>query len=403
MISLEEAWQFIENHAASLSSTVVSLEQACGRVLMADARTDLDIPPFSKSLRDGVAFRFGKSLLDEYEVHQTILAGDPMLDASNWLPNQAVRLMTGAALPVGLDTVVMREDVEFTADDESRFRLRSPKPVCPGQWILEKGAVAKLDQPLLQAGTLVQSHQLGILAEAGCHQLNVYRKPRVALLTTGNEVVSHEQKPGPCQIRNSNHPMLRQLIVDTDSELVDLGHCRDEMSKIKQTIESGLESDCLVITGGVSLGDLDLIPPALDQLGVQRVFHQVNLQPGKPIWFGVRDHPEGRCLVFGLPGNPVSSFVCFQLFLKMAIQKRAGQRTYLPEFQQATIANDFAHKGGRTLLLPVQFDSKTGAFSVLNWLGSADQLSLARGNALAKFEGPADYPAGSKVPVLRIV
>ena len=195
----------------------------------------------------------------------------------------------------------------------------------PGQNILPVGSSLRAGDVVLRAVRILRPIEIAILAEIGRAVATVQPRPRVAILPTGNELVPVGEKPGQGQIRNSNGPMLLAAAARAGAEAIELGIARDDRERLKQWIEQGLAADVLVLSGGVSAGAFDLVPEVLSELGVEQVFHKVALRPGKPLWFGVKDDGERRVLVFGLPGNPVSSFVCFELFARPAIAALSGR------------------------------------------------------------------------------
>jgi molybdopterin molybdotransferase len=230
----------------------------------------------------------------------------------------------------------------------------------------------------------------------------------VAVLATGNELVPFGEKPAQGQIRNSNGPMIVAAAERAGAETIELGIARDNRDELTSLIEQGLAADVLVLSGGVSVGTFDLVPGALQELGVEQVFHKVAIRPGKPLWFGVKDAGNHRAMVFGLPGNPVSSFVCFEVFVRPAIAALAGRGFFDPATVQARLNHEVHHSGGRAAFLParVTFGTEsvietktrdyreastticpTAAVDILPWQGSADLATLARANGLARLSG----------------
>jgi molybdopterin molybdotransferase len=236
-------------------------------------------------------------------------------------------------------------------------------------------------------------------------QVRVARRPTLAVLATGNELVPAEQTPAPGHIRNSNGPMLLAAAQAAGAVAVDLKIARDDAQQLRSLIARGLEHDVLVISGGVSAGVLDLVPGVLAELGVQQVFHKVHLKPGKPLWFGVLARGPVDTLVFGLPGNPVSSLVCFELFVRPAIGQLAGRGdTSLVEVA-AELAVDYLQRGDRPTYFPARLANVDGRHRVepLRWQGSGDLRTLVQANALAYFPpGERAYRAGETVRVLQL-
>jgi molybdopterin molybdotransferase len=276
-------------------------------------------------------------------------------------------------------------------------RLDPPR----GQNILPIGSSLRVGDVVLHEGALVRPIEIGVLAEIGRAMIMVRPRPRVAILPTGNELVPVGDKPAPGQIRNSNGPMLVAAATRAGAEAIELGIARDDRERLRQWIDQGLAADVLVLSGGVSAGAFDLVPDVLTELGVKQVFHKIALRPGKPLWFGVKQNANHRALVFGLPGNPVSSFVCFELFVRPAIAAMSGRGFREAELNVATLSHDFEHKEqNRESWLPARVSSaqsmhqpsahepaaKLGQPSVeiLPWHGSADLAMLTRANALVR-------------------
>lgn len=222
------------------------------------------------------------------------------------------------------------------------------------------------------------------MAEVGRSIVSVFCQPRVSILTTGNELVGIGEMPGPGQIRNSNGPLLAAAVAKAGGVAIELGVARDEPEELRKFIEQGLEAEMLVLSGGVSAGKFDLVPGILAELGVKQVFHKVAMRPGKPLWFGVYEAGERRVLVFGLPGNPVSSYVCFELFVRPAIAALRGRGFVGLRTARARLKHEFQHSGGRPAYLPAVYWAEAGEIAILPWQGSADLATLAKANCLAR-------------------
>lgn len=258
---------------------------------------------------------------------------------------------------------------------------------------------------VLRTGQTVHSPRLGLLAEVGQAAVNVFPSPQVAVLVTGNELVPVSTKPGPGQIRNSNGPMLAALVQRAGGVPVKLEVARDNASELERLICQGLQADVLLLSGGVSAGVLDLVPGALAKLGVSQIFHKLNLKPGKPLWFGQFVSTTGqKKLVFGLPGNPVSSLVCFELFVRPALDRLAGgSGRGLPE-TVALLTTSHFQRGDRPTYWPARCDYHQGKWHAtpLPWQGSGDLCTLAEADGLAYFPaGDHTYAAGAEITVLR--
>jgi molybdopterin molybdotransferase len=307
--------------------------------------------------------------------------------------------MTGAPIPPGADAVVPIEQAELINATTVRLLHIDPSS---GKNVLPRAASMRAGDVVLRSGIPLRPIELAILAEIGHAAVTVQPRPRVAVLPTGNEIVPVDQLPGPGQIRNSNGPMLLAAAAQTGAEPIELGIARDDRDALKRCIESGLAADVLVLSGGVSAGTFDLVPGVLAELGVEQVFHKIALRPGKPLWFGVKRAGEHTVMVFGLPGNPVSSLVCFELFVRPAIAALAGHGFVGLPTIQAKLNHAFDHRGGRPAYLPARVSStSTPTVEILPWQGSADLATLAHANCLARFPNEKQsFPVGALIEVL---
>lgn len=401
MLSVSAALEQVLKHAAPKGSARVPLSAAAGRVLAEDVRSDIDSPPYDKSLRDGYAviaadFEAGRR---EFDVLEEVVAGQ--LPTQTVVPGTATRIMTGAPLPEGADAVVMFEETQALSDGE-RVSIRSGS-VRPGQWIMRQGQAMRSGETVLTAGTAIRPVEVGLLAEVGRTMLQVASRPQVAILPTGDEVIPPDQQPGPGQIRNSNGPLLAAAVARHGGEPVDLGIGPDDVERLHALVAAGLENDVLLLCGGVSAGTRDLVPGVLSEQGVREVFHHVNLKPGKPLWFGVAAGKDRPTLVFGLPGNPVSGLVCFELFVRPALDRMAGKTEVGLQFQRAELTAPFQQRGERMAFLPalLRQDESGLKVEIVGWQGSPDLRGVARANALIQVPGgDRSYQPGETVRVL---
>jgi molybdopterin molybdotransferase len=311
-------------------------------------------------------------------------------------PGQAIRIMTGAPIPAGADCVVRIEQTRLLADGQVGIESSPPKP---GQFILRRATEMKAGDVVLAAGQVLGPQELGLLAGVGRTAARVIPAPRVAILSTGDELVEANEKPRPGQIRNSNGPMLTAQVGRAGGVPLYLGIGRDDEAELKRLIRNGLETPVLILSGGVSMGKLDLVPGVLKNLGMESHFHQVEMKPGKPLLFGTC----GKSLVFGLPGNPVSSYCCFELFVRPAIRALAGYARPGPNWQQASVAEPFEYSTDRPTYHPANLENVEGMNRVRQapWFGSPDLRALTKANALMLLSaGSRTYPAGTTVPVL---
>jgi molybdopterin molybdotransferase len=269
-----------------------------------------------------------------------------------------------------------------------------------GQFVLAQGQEMRAGETVLESGTILQPQVFGILAALGRTTVNVYPQPTAAILSTGDELVEPTKIPGPGQIRNSNGTMLLGQCARAGAIPRYLGVARDEAESLHAVIRTALEStNVAILSGGVSVGKFDVVPGILQQLDVTIHFHQIAMKPGKPLLFGTRD----QTLVFGLPGNPVSSFVCFELFIRPALRKLAGFATPEPKRLRLPLTEAFKTQNDRPTYWPAQMQSadQPPAVKALPWFGSADLRALLKADTLLELPaGKLDYQAGSIVPVV---
>jgi molybdopterin molybdotransferase len=374
---------------------------ALGLVLAEDVASDLDMPPYDKAMMDGYAIRSadlnsGRAVL---AVIEEVTAGKTPVHAV--IPGQATRIMTGAPVPPGADAVVMVERTR--ALGEQRVDIEDAS-VRPGLNILPRGREMRRGETVLASGSVLRPQELGLLAVVGRAAVLVHPAPDVAVLATGDELVEVDQKPGPGQIRNSNGPMLLGQVSRAGGRPLDLGIARDQTDSLHALIGKGLQSPVMVLSGGVSAGMLDLVPGVLRDLGVEAHFHKVEMKPGKPVFFGTRGGP-GPCLVFGLPGNPVSSLVCFELFVRPALRILAGHADPGPKMVSAALSEDFAYQTDRPTYHPAWLEAGEQGWRVrpVPWFGSPDLRGLLRANAFLLFPpGTHRHQAGQICPVLQV-
>jgi molybdopterin molybdotransferase len=350
-----------------------------GRVLAEDVRADADSPPFPKSLRDGYAVRATDctSPNRELKVVAEIAAG--VVPTKQVHPGECARIFTGAPIPEGADAVVMQEDTE-PLEDDGRVRIKDAN-VKPGQWVFARGSEMRAGDVVLPAGTVLNPAAIGVLAGLGATQAKLFPAPRVFVLPTGNELVEPGQPLKPGQIRNSNGPMLAAQVERAGGIARHKGIGPDTIDKLLALIGDELDStDVLLIAGGVSVGKYDLVPAVLEELGVVTHFRQVRMKPGKPLLFGTK----GSTLVFGLPGNPVSAAVCFELFVRPALRKLQGHAQPGPFTLKFPLAEGVAEVNDRPTYRPAKLEVADVGYVVrpLPWLGAPDLRGLQAGDSL---------------------
>ena len=401
MLSYHSARQLViektSPYAASRPTSTQKLESALGHILAQNILADRDYPPFPRSTRDGYAVLSseispGKTLRCAGEIK----AGDTV--TSPLTPGTCIQIMTGASVPAGADAVVM---IEFTKRDGDSVTFE--RHASPGLNIVPQGREARSGSLALATGTRLGFAELAIAAQVGAHQLLCYKKPRVSILSTGDEVVPINVTPGPFHIRNSNSVSLAAQVHLAGGEPIPLGNAPDRAADIAEKIEQGLREDILVLSGGVSMGKYDLVESVLKSMGAEFFFDAVAIRPGKPAVFG-------RCkntMVFGLPGNPVSTMVTFQLFVIPAIDLLGGTAARPLPLLEATLAEPFHEKPGLTHFLPARLEwpaasPNAGAFvRALPWQGSGDISALSHANCFLVLPADRDdIPAGEKISVL---
>ena len=411
MIELAEAIALVEQAAAPLPPRRQPLLQACGRMLAAPVVSDVDSPPWDRAMMDGFAvrsedFSAGAAEVIELDVAIDLAAGD--VTTLRIARGTCARIMTGAPVPAGADAIV---PIEAAVDDTARMhaggrvRLRDDR-FRDRQHIARQGAAFRCGQEVLAAGTVLGSAEIGLAAEAGATHVLAVPRVRVAILSTGSELVPPEAVPVFGQTRNSNGPMIAAAVHLLGAEPIPIGTVADRPEAIQGAVAQGLAADVLVLSGGVSAGDLDLVPEIFRQCGVEKIFHKVRLKPGKPVWFGIfrRDHAPPT-LVFGLPGNPASSLVCFELFARPAIAILAGQPReawHLPR-RWARLIGPAKAAADRPVYLPCRLSQSGGELeaSPLPWTGSSDLLGLVgAAGLLALPAGGKRYDAGEEVEVV---
>lgn len=398
MLDVAEALAIVLQHTRPRRPAAVSLSPAMlGQVLAVDVHADRDLPPFDKSLRDGYAVRAADCTTANAElaVVKEIAAGDASPVAIG--PGECVRIFTGAPIPHGADAVVMQEDTEPL--EGGRVRI-TDEVVKPGQWIFRRGTEMRAGEVVLPAGTPLNAAAIGLLASIGAAEVPVISWPRAAVLVTGDELVNADEEPRAGQIRNSNGPMLVSQTVRAGALAHDLGIARDNAEVLRSKIGGALEqSDVVVMAGGVSVGKFDLVPGVLQELGVIRHFHQVRMKPGKPLFFGTR----GDTLVFGLPGNPVSGFVCFELFVKPALRVLAGRTDPGPRTVMLPLAGAIAETNDRPTYRPAKLEPAEVGWRVrpLPWAGAPDLRGLQPADALLVLPaGDSRLDPGTPVTVI---
>lgn len=370
------------------------LEVAIGAVVFADVHADADYPRWPRSRVDGYALRAADAS-GPLQVVAHIAAGKPPGDRIG--PGQAARIFTGGVVPSGADAVLKQEDADLAGEHvTARAAIAAGDNVAPRASECAAGAV------VARRGTVITPGVAGALGAIGCAKVRVARRPHAVVLTTGNELVPVTQMPPPGRIRNSNAPALMAAMWSYGAWPEALPIAPDARPALDDAVASALEREpaLLLVTGGVSVGDFDLVPQALAEAGVERVFHGVRVQPGKPLWFGVR----GATLVFGLPGNPVSALVNAALFVRPAVRKLLGRDDVMPETMAASLGGDVAAGGRRRRYVPCRTacaDDGRLVATPVRFAGSGDVFGFAAADGLVIV--PEDAPARRAGDACRVV
>ena len=367
----------------------VELGEAAGRVLAEDIAADRDTPAVARSVRDGYAVRAG-DLPGELEVIGEVRAGESFRGAVG--RGQAVEIMTGAPVPAGADAVVMVEHTE-----RINGRVRIGRAAEPNQFINPRASEAAAREVVLHSGKRLDYTDVAMLAAFGRSSVAVYRKPDVALIATGDEIVEVPEMPQEFQIRNSNIYSLAVQVERAGGVGRILPVARDNEAHTRQLIEQGLVADLLLLSGGVSAGKYDVVETVLSRLGAEFYFDRVLIQPGQPLVFG----RARETFFFGLPGNPASTMVTFEVFARAALELISGQEEVTLRMPLARLTRDFRHKAGLTRFLPARLSPDGGEVTPVHWSGSGDIPALTRANAflVAEADRP-DYAEGGLIPVL---
>jgi molybdopterin molybdotransferase len=399
MLSVADAQALVLRHTQPLPPEIVPLDTAALGLVLAEAiASDLDMPPYDKALMDGYAVCVADLATGSREltVIDEVTAGQ--VPRRSVGPGQAVRIMTGAPLPSGADAVVMIEETKLIGPD--RVQMKGG-PCRPGQNILPQAREMRRGEVVLEPGVVLRPPQFGLLATVGRTTARVFPRPRVAVLATGDELVEPTQVPGPGQIRNGNGPMLLAQVCRAGALPHILGIARDRLDSLRSRVTDGLRFPVLLLSGGVSAGKLDLVPGVLAELGVEAHFHKVAMKPGKPVFFGTRN----GTVVFGLPGNPVSSLVCFELFVRPALRRLMGQADCEPRTISAALTENFAHKSDRPTYHPARLETNDDGCRVqpVPWFGSPDLRAVSQANAFVVFPpGDQQHRAGQRFPVMLV-
>jgi molybdopterin molybdotransferase len=409
VIEFDEAVRIVLNHAADLgrsSTEALPLLDCGGRVLAESVVADRDQPPFDRSTRDGFAVRASEAAAGgELRVVGLVRAGERW-QGGRLERGAAIEIMTGAPMPEGADAVVMVEHVERVGET---IRLSGGRTIRTGENVVPRGSEARRGEELLAAGTVMRAAEIALAAACGCVKLTVFRRPMVAIVATGDELVELDMVPGEQQIRNSNSYGLAAMVADAGGRPGRLAVARDVREELRERVAEGRMWDLLLLSGGVSMGKYDLVEEVLAEFGAEFFFTGVKMQPGRPVVFGRLPKLENvsgagpACYFFGLPGNPISTQVTFHCFVEPLLWAMAGAGVQGPRFVQATLAEEVAGKAGLMRVLPARLttDRVRPEVRVVGWQGSGDLAANARANCYAVFPPEKErFLAGDVITIL---
>jgi molybdopterin molybdotransferase len=398
VISVEEAKQLIIENTKMLQSDKISLTEAKGHVLAEDIISPVNLPFFTNSAMDGYAVKSVDTKMATennpvaLKVRGIVRAGDfPDFIVSD---GEAAKIMTGAPIPKGADSVVM---VEYTEETDQIVKVE--KPVKPEENLRYEGEEIRKGEIALETGTHLTSACIGFIAELGIKRVKVHRKPKVALVVTGEELVGAEDELKPGKIRDTNSVTLQSSLSQEVVEFLFVGRVGDKVSDIEEKLRRAVVwSDALLVTGGVSVGDYDYVKEVLDKLGVEGIFWRVSQRPGGPLFFGRR----GNSLIFGLPGNPASSLVCFYEYVRPALRKMRGRKDLFLLELEALLSEEIKKSAGKTNFLRGYVEKRGDSFYVrpAGIQGSHILKSFALSNCLIVVPKDVTYlPAQSRVMI----
>ncbi|MGA8862428.1 MAG: gephyrin-like molybdotransferase Glp [Gallionella sp.] len=375
-LSVENARNCVLESVGRLDAEPVRLEQSVGRVLAEDVRANRDLPPYDVSAMDGYALRSADlaKLPATLAIIEDIKAGD--LPTKILSPGQCARIMTGAPVPQGADAVIRVEETLALPDN----RVQINAAVKPGNDIRVQGEGMRNGEVVLTAGTEITPGVVGVLATVKSAHVQVHRRPRVAILSTGNELEDMDDPVDPNKIPNSNSYALMAQVQALGIEPDLLGIARDDPAELEEYLQRGLRFDVLLVSGGTSVGVHDYVRPTIESLGVQMKFWRVAMKPGHPLAFGT----TASSVFFGLPGNPVSSMVCFEEFVAPALRRMMGHARLYRRTVTARLTHGIKHQPGRTEFVRVMLAKGDGGYAATSTgaQGSGMLLSMARADGL---------------------
>jgi molybdopterin molybdotransferase len=392
LITVQQAIRILDGTPVTPRVERLALSKAIGQRLAEDIHSDRDYPPFDKAVMDGFAVRSADTgSPTSLRIVETIPAGTT--GRRELGVGEAAAIMTGAPLPAGADAVVPVEDTSRQGD-----RVVLNTAARSGFAIARRGSDIEAGRIVLPRGIRLGPAQAAVAGSVGASIVSVYARPRVAVLSTGDELIEIDQAPREAQIRNSNSVMMVALLTQLGCEVQNLGIVRDDPALIREALTRGLESDALFVTGGMSMGERDYVPGLLREMGLALAITKLRIKPGKPFVFAARHNPPTTKYVFGLPGNPVSAFVCMVRLAGRILSRLAGGPAD-PPIYQFTLTEPLPQNGSREFYQPAIQNGST--VTPLSWKGSADIYTLARANALIiRPENAPPAVSGDSVPTL---
>jgi len=409
IVEFAEALEIVLQHAAKvrvLPTENVALLESAGRVLAESVTADRDQPPFDRATRDGFAVR-----AEEWTAGVRLKFVGQVRAGAEWAGAEmasgcAIEIMTGAPVPVGADAVAM---VEHAEQGDGSVWAAAGRTLRAGENVVPRGSEARQGEALLAPGTPIGAAEIALAAACGQVNLAVHRRPMVAIVATGDELVELQRTPEPHQIRNSNSYSLAAMVAEAGGHPGRLAIARDTQHDVWERIAQGRMWDLLLLSGGVSAGKYDLVEEVLAEFDAEFFFTGAKMQPGKPVVFGrlparqyPKSTPEPECYFFGLPGNPVSTQVTFHCFVQPMLRAICGAGVAGPKFVQATLAEDVRGKAGLTRFLPasLRHDLNRPEVRLVGWHGSGDLAANARANCYAVLPDGRDLKAGDVISVL---
>lgn len=396
MISFEQARKIVSGHVVLKKPQRLLLTEALGLVLAEDVLAREDGPAFHRSVMDGFAVRSADTAGPSVTLKVVGILTAGAASQRRLQKGQAIQIATGAMLPLGADAVVAKEDAEVGPGS----LVKIFKKVDRGTDVYFRGSDFKKGAVLLKKGAVLTDLGVAFLASQGLSHILAYPRPRVALVSTGDEVVEAGRARRGAQVWNATAPMLLASLRRLGVATTYLGIARDKRSQLKDLLRRGLRHDMLLVTGAVSAGSKDFVPSVLASLGVRTLFHKVRMRPGKPLLFG----RKGECLVFGLPGNPLSTWIGFSLFVRPAVFEASGLKETM-EAQEGQLTQDVRNTSGRLSFLPARLKEIRGKRLIfpLSYAGSADLLAANRADAFFVISAQAtELAKGSNVVFMRM-